>query len=680
MVDDNKKPNTDKPSSSKDKIRTTRSTTGSLPKNSRNRSVIDNLVQGQPSRSRNSQTNVQDVPDPVPPPDSKVTSTLEEVEIIQQVCEQENESIRQQVKKVSDQVDAIAKKSPSTGFDPDALVNALRAEFDDKIGKLINAQPDVSKLIDELFTLRRDTNTLLESQSQARKDIDTQDAQPDSADEHGNSATEDETDVLDQLPSRIAHRQHQAQASDSRRSKRNNKKTTTLSYHSRRYDSPSDTDSDRSTETVDQYHRQEETTGVGERNTIPFFRRKKGAHHHGLTVIQPSDPIYDRLMNYRYYRLADTRESRSTDTMKKVREHIRSLSTTFDDKDKFSGSDPILVLEFLTKFVEEADTLCITEAQAFIILPKLMVDPAQKQFRSVKSGARSGGVTCWPEAVQHLLRTYATPATIRRAVYDLRDIRQQPRENENEYSARLNRAAHRCGNVYDEVEKMTIFVNGLLPCIQTDVARHRESRNRRDLSYEELVQFARDEGDSYRARHANLRVVRTVSKPSGERAVHFMEPSSSSGSRMADGDELMIVEEGSIPTDYLPSTADTAESEELLYTGGRQRRNNNTEMVRPNRIGFEDRNTVINRPGWERRKQIICHQCYEIDDHISPNCTVKLGDMRRVVENYDKLSVDQKESVPDNSYKLAHRYLEMKSDLSSNNRRNGDDNPTDQKN
>ena len=59
-----------------------------------------------------------------------------------------------------------------------------------------------------------------------------------------------------------------------------------------------------------------------------------------------------------------------------------------------------------------------------------------------------------------------------------------------DYSGRLNDAAHRCGNVYDEIDKMTFFVNGLLPSIQTVVARHREAQARRDLSYEELVQFA----------------------------------------------------------------------------------------------------------------------------------------------------------------------------------------------
>lgn len=37
--------------------------------------------------------------------------------------------------------------------------------FDEKIDKLTKAQPDISTLVEELFPLRRGTNTLLKAQS-----------------------------------------------------------------------------------------------------------------------------------------------------------------------------------------------------------------------------------------------------------------------------------------------------------------------------------------------------------------------------------------------------------------------------------------------------------------------------------------------------------------------------------
>lgn len=50
-------------------------------------------------------------------------------------------------------------------------------------------------------------------------------------------------------------------------------------------------------------------------------------------------------------------------------------------------------------------------------------------------------------------------------------------------------------NVHDEIAKMTLFVNGLLPRIKTIFADFRELKERRRLSYKELVQYAQDGGE-----------------------------------------------------------------------------------------------------------------------------------------------------------------------------------------
>lgn len=39
------------------------------------------------------------------------------------------------------------------------------------------------------------------------------------------------------------------------------------------------------------------------------------------------------------------------------------------------------------------------------------------------------------------------------------------------YNGRLDDAEHRCTDVYDEIKKMSLFVNELLPNVQTIVAR-----------------------------------------------------------------------------------------------------------------------------------------------------------------------------------------------------------------
>ena len=126
-----------------------------------------------------------------------------------------------------------------------------------------------------------------------------------------------------------------------------------------------------------------------------------------------------------------------------------------------------------------------------------------EQFQTVKDAyaASEGGVTCWPEAVLYLIRSYATSTAIREAIISLRDIHQKPTESEMEYSARLNQAELRCGNVHPIAEKITMFISGLNPAIETPITRVREENPSR--SYLELVQIARDNGDAFRVSGGN---------------------------------------------------------------------------------------------------------------------------------------------------------------------------------
>lgn len=64
---------------------------------------------------------------------------------------------------------------------------------------------------------------------------------------------------------------------------------------------------------------------------------------------------------------------------------------------------------------------------------------------------------------------------------------------------RVTEASHRCGNVCPELEKITLFVDGLDPTIRSLVAKCCEA-SRRGLSFEQLVNCAQDKRDTYRDR------------------------------------------------------------------------------------------------------------------------------------------------------------------------------------
>lgn len=79
----------------------------------------------------------------------------------------------------------------------------------------------------------------------------------------------------------------------------------------------------------------------------------------------------------------------------------------------FDGKDYIKIFDFRTRFVNETDMFNGSEAQEFIALPTFLTDPAETQFRTNLSGAsRNGGVVCWTESIEYLLRTYKNASSI----------------------------------------------------------------------------------------------------------------------------------------------------------------------------------------------------------------------------------------------------------------------------
>ena len=72
-------------------------------------------------------------------------------------------------------------------------------------------------------------------------------------------------------------------------------------------------------------------------------------------------------------------------------------------------------------------------------------------------------------------------------------------EDQLAYGTRINHAAYRCRNIHEEDEKMTFIIDGLRPKTMNLVTRFRENKYGQDLTFERLIQFAKDEGDSFHA-------------------------------------------------------------------------------------------------------------------------------------------------------------------------------------
>jgi len=480
----------------------------------------------------------------------------------------------------------------------------------------------------------------------------------------------------------VQKKQHASDASDEEEVDQPKGKTTsqTRSYYSRTrqphkqerqllngYDSDSSSDGE--------YLDKSYATGHEEPNVLvnilPFHSRPKGPPHVGLRSIKPANRIFDKLMSYRSYRLMVTTDTRTSRSTAEVRVHVKNLNLTMK-KHTFDGSDPIKIFDFLTRFVNEADMLAMSEAQAFIALPSFLADPAETQFRTnLSGGSRKGGVTCWPEAIQYLLRTYATPTAMREALEHLRNIRQGEMEAEEEYRKRLNQAIYRCGNVHEEDEKMTYYIDGLSDTIRMVVARYRESIPRRELTFESLCHFARSEDDAHRARYQQLIKAGTINvprprsllKPGTTPAKPSIRPTNAAGSSRNKPDiHLMDAKEPTQETPVLALTPEEPEVkdevEEEIPSEGLYYINNKGERRKlPPYIRMDDDKT--GRVGWIDKPKVVCYTCYE-EGHTSPQCTIPLNQLKKVLINFEQLSDSVRESVPDDSYKRAKAYLEFK--------------------
>ena len=133
---------------------------------------------------------------------------------IQQVCQQENENIRKEVQAITNKVRSLKNgREPTSGQEQDTntgiVFDALCKEMNEKLDNLVKSQPEITKPVDEIYMLRRDTNTLLESQSVAKKQPDTTPPASENLPEgilEDKHVDEKQKSVLDNLPSRVAER------------------------------------------------------------------------------------------------------------------------------------------------------------------------------------------------------------------------------------------------------------------------------------------------------------------------------------------------------------------------------------------------------------------------------------------------------------------------------------------
>ena len=336
---------------------------------------------------------------------------------------------------------------------------------------------------------------------------------------------------------------------------------------------------------------------------------------------------------------------------------------------RFTGSEPILVLQFLSMLVQRCDQLDMDEEEAYTALPTLIEGNAKAHFNSAIAigDVSEDGVYNWPTAVQCLLRSFATDDEIHEAVSSLEKVKQQPNETETDYWLRLTKAHSRAGSYLEHEHLASRFIEGLLPPLRPKLRMH---RNRfKTESMLELIKVATAEGDSMR----EMKISNVKSRQDGPafpKSTRVLQRDSRNryGQVNALGAVNVEPQRNGWDDSYGSSEYDVVyEPDQVLAVGPFSRLGIPRSSQRPtrdrNRPGWKDGNrTVYPQPIQSsekgRPKRIICWRCYRTDTHYANGCSVAYETHGPVVvANFEALTREDQVRVPWGPYLMLKGFL-----------------------
>lgn len=280
--------------------------------------------------------------------------------------------------------------------------------------------------------------------------------------------------------------------------------------------------------------------------------------------------------------------------------------------------------------------------------------------------------------------SFATDDASHNVTLAMRYVQQLHNEGERDYYLRLSDASNRCGNVHNAQELVTLYIDGLDRRIKEVVTHYR--RTHKDATFLQIMEYAGIQGIAVRAGTQALRKVsidarqakpslsKTVqARPSKLRIVALVDsPSESRLSTIeydARGNEHhvnLLNRESEEDSEETKGAAQTTSYDQTSYDLS-PAFSERSHVPAP-RIPYADRHTKFNLPGWgggrraspsparspgriddARRRNFTCDVCYE-HGHISPDCNLPLRATATFIQNYENLTLQEKATVPNNSY------------------------------
>ena len=196
-------------------------------------------------------------------------------------------------------------------------------------------------------------------------------------------------------------------------------------------------------------------TVVPDRSRVMSHEELSVLTYGDLSPAECHDSRFAAVLDYRYYRLIKRSDHYTAQTASRMARWTRQIEASF--KLRFSGADPLAILQFLGAFVDATNANGIREGAALFILPSFLDSPAREEFNAHRPRA-------FPLAVNWLIATFAPVESLASEYKRISNLQQGLHETPRDFSLRVRTASSRLGSLMDAAA-VSILLEGLHPSL-----------------------------------------------------------------------------------------------------------------------------------------------------------------------------------------------------------------------
>lgn len=280
-------------------------------------------------------------------------------------------------------------------------------------------------------------------------------------------------------------------------------------------------------------------------STGPFL----GPYAPGLEPIQTMLTPFEKVLDYRHYRLRDLNPVPDNEALRKMYRLKKQIDGLYTTLGSFDGADPIELLNFLATFKEACDALATSEAIGVRVLAYFLKDDAKDTYQQQTSpGTNIPGrelEASWPFVINALLRRFLSDDVLQEAYDGVSRAVQREKEDETAFATRVMDASRVCRHVFTPSELVNAYVRGLHEATRERIyeqVRHLPAKDRTNIVV--IRQMASAEGRAQRAQ-----VLRATTATTNTRSGRPLKPSATA---------TMLLDDDKTPAPVSPPTTPTS--------------------------------------------------------------------------------------------------------------------------